>query len=131
MFGDKVKRKRRSLARSLERASVPERPFIGRGPRYLVHPEIALACASSLRSMAGALRDTTVAFDDSELRAIQSFISDGAESAFFGRDATAAMREAVGLLHAVLDPKPDDSERGQVVTATDDGRYPSWALPAS
>ena len=39
--------------------------------------------------MAAALRDETVAFDDSELRAIQSFISDGAGSAFFGRDAWA------------------------------------------
>ena len=62
MFGDKVKRKRRSLARSLERRSVPERAYIGRGPRYLVQPEIALACAPSLRSMRSLLRDGVALF---------------------------------------------------------------------
>ena len=117
MFGDKIKRKRHRLARSLERASVPERPYIGRGPRYIVNPAIAMACAPSLRSIAAALRDETVALDDGELGAIRSFISGGAGSEFFGRDATAAMREAVGLLHAVLGPKPAVFDRGQVKPA--------------
>jgi len=120
MFGDKLNRKRRSLARSLERASVPERPYIGRGPRYLVHPEIAVACAPSLRALAAALRDESVAFDDSELRAIRSFITDGVGSAFFGRDATAALREAVGLQHAVLGPLANDHNRDQHIAENED-----------
>jgi hypothetical protein len=120
MFGNKVQRKRRSLARSLERVSVPERPYIGRGPRYLVHPEVALACAPSLRSMAAALRNETVAFDDNELRAIRSFISDGAGSTFFGRDATAALREAVCLQHAVLGPTANDHDRDRAIMENDD-----------
>jgi len=124
MFGNKVQRKRRSLARSLERVSVPERPYIGRGPRYLVHPEIALACAPSLRSMAAALRNETVAFEDNELRAIQSFISNGAGSALFGRDATAAMREAVRLQHAVIAPKAAVQDSAQAQAESNLG-YPS------
>jgi tetrahydromethanopterin S-methyltransferase subunit F len=120
MFGDKVRRKRNQLARSLERASVPERPYIGRGPRYLVHPEIALVCAPSLRALAAALRDNTIAFDDGELRAIDSFVSDGAGSAFFGRDPTAALREAVGLQHAVLGRKENEDDRDQHITENDD-----------
>jgi len=131
MFGDKVKRKRRSLARSLERRSVPERAYIGRGPRYLVQPEIALACAPSLRSMAAALRDENVALDDSELQAIQSFVRDGAGSTFFGRDATAAMREAVGLLHAVLGPKPAVLDRGHVKPVDGDVLQETLALTGS
>ena len=132
MFGNKVQRKRRSLARSLERVSVPERPYIGRGPRYLVHPEIALACAPSLRSMAAALRNETVAFEDNELRAIRSFISDGAGSAFFGQDATAAMREAVSLQHAVIAPNAAVQDSAQITRAAESNLgYPSPALTGS
>ena len=42
------------LARRVERAAVPERPHIGRGPRYLVQPSISTACAPSLRAIAEA-----------------------------------------------------------------------------
>jgi len=104
MFGGKVRRKQNRLARALERASVPEQPFIGRGPRYIVHPEVAAACASSLSAIAAALRVDAATFNDAQLRAIRSFICNGAESAFFGRDVTAALREAVSLQHAVLRP---------------------------
>ena len=38
MKRDRSIKKRRRLARSLERAAEPERPFIGRGPRYIVQP---------------------------------------------------------------------------------------------
>ena len=102
MFGDKATRKRIKLARSLERAAVPERPYIGRGPRYLVHPTITAACAPSLLAIAAALRNDPTAFSDDELKPVQSFITNG-WSPFFGRDETAAMREAVRLQHAVLD----------------------------
>ena len=105
MFGNTAQRKRRGLARSLERAAKPERPYIGRGPRYLVHPEIATACAPSLRVIAAALRDETVPCGDEQFRAIRSFVHDGS-STFLGRDATAAMRDAVRLQHAVLEPRP-------------------------
>src|SRR5262245_45228117 len=86
MFGNTAKRKRRGLAGSLERAAKPERPYIGRGPRYLIHPEIAKACAPSLCAIAAALRDETVAFGGEQFRAIRSFVHDGS-STFFRRDA--------------------------------------------
>jgi hypothetical protein len=113
MFHDKTTRKRFKLARSLERAAVPERPYIGRGPRYLVHPTITAACAPSLLAIAAALRAEPLAIDDNELRALRSFISD-VGSPLFGRDEMAAMREAVSLQHAVLGPKPAVFDRGQV-----------------
>jgi hypothetical protein len=115
--GTKMKRnwnikKRRRLARSLERAAVPERPFLGRGPRYIVQPTVALACAPSLQAIATALRDETLALDEDALGALLTFITHGT-SPFFGRDATEALREAVRLQHiavgaetAALDQEP-------------------------
>jgi hypothetical protein len=130
MLRDKATRKRIRLARSLERAAVPERPSIGRGPRYLVQPTITEACAPSLRAIAAALRADPLAFDDDELRDVRSFISDGG-SPFFGRDETAAMREAVRLQHTVLDPKPAVYDRGQVKPADAQAQYQTPALTGS
>jgi hypothetical protein len=98
-------KKRRGLARSLERSAVPERPFIGRGPRYIVQPSVALACASSLQAIATALRDETVVLDENGLRAVRTFVTDGA-SPFFGRDATEALRAVVRLQHIVVGAEP-------------------------
>jgi hypothetical protein len=40
-----AKRKRRlRLAAIAERAAIPERPFLGRGPRYLIHPRVSFYC---------------------------------------------------------------------------------------
>ena len=94
-------KKRRRLARALERAAVPERPFIGRGPRYLVQPSVTAACAPSLQAIATALRDETLALDEHELHAVQAFITDSG-SPFLGRDTTEALREAVRLQHIVV-----------------------------
>lgn len=130
MFGNTTTTKKRRLARSLEHAAKPERLYIGRGPRYLVHPEVAVACAPSLRAIAAALRDETVAFDGEQFRAIRSFVNDGS-STFFGRDATAAMRDAVVLQHTVLGPKPVGGGTGEVATASAPKRVGSPALTGS
>ena len=129
MFRDKATRKRSKVARALKRAAVAERPYI-RGPRYLVHPTITAACAPSLLAIAAALRDDATAFDDDELRAVESFILDG-RSPFFGRDATAAMREAVRLQHAVIGPKAAVQDRPQVTPEESNVGYPSPALTGS
>jgi hypothetical protein len=92
---------RRQLAGSLERAAVPERPFIGRGPRYLVQPNVAAACAPSLRALAVALGDETRPVDEESLEAMRTFLR-GPDSPFLGRDATEALREAVRLQHIVV-----------------------------
>ncbi len=125
MLRDKATRKRIKLARSLERAAVPERSHNGRGPRYLVHPTITVACTPSLLAIAAALRAEPLAFHDDELRDVGSFITDGG-SPFFGRDETAAMREAVRLQHAVLAPKPAAFDRAQVRQA---GGHPQVPEP--
>jgi hypothetical protein len=100
MKRDRNIKKRRRLARALERAAVPERPFM-RGPRYLVQPSVTLACAPSLQAIATALGEEALVVDEDGLRAIWTFICDGA-SPFFGRDATEALREAVRLQHIVI-----------------------------
>jgi hypothetical protein len=94
-------RKRKQLARQAERATVPERPFIGRGPRYLVQPGVAAACGPSLLAIAAALRDATHPIDEASLKAVGTFLTDGT-GPFFGQDATAALREAVRLQHVVV-----------------------------
>jgi hypothetical protein len=125
MLRDRSTRKRHGLARSLERAAEPERPCLGRGPRYLVHPTIAVACAASLRAIAAALRDDPDAFDDDALAAVRQFICDG-QSPFFGRDETAAMREAVRLQHSVVGAKPSGLDRGHVKPADRSTRGETW-----
>ena len=104
MKRDRISKKRRQLARAVERAAVPERPFFGPGPRYLVHPYVTTACTASLRAIAAALRDETLVLGEHELRAVETFILDG-RSPFFGRDANAAMQQAVRLQHAVIGAK--------------------------
>jgi hypothetical protein len=102
MKRDRIIRKRQKLARQVERAAVPERPWIGRGPRYLVQPSVAVACAPSLHAIAAALRDETNPIDDTSLKAVGRFLADGASSPFFGRDSTSALREAVRLQHIIV-----------------------------
>ena len=68
-----VKQERRQAARMAKRCAVPERPWIGRGPRYLVEPTVARACAPSLRSIAVALRDDTREIDDTRVASVQEF----------------------------------------------------------
>jgi len=128
MFRDKATKKRITVVRALKRAAVPERPYI-RGPRYLVHPTITAACAPSLLAIAAALSDDATAFDDDELRAVQSFILDGS-SPFFGRDATAAMREAVRLQHTVVRAKTIAAQ-GKAKQTEGNVRQPSPALTGS
>ena len=105
MKRDRSTKQRFTVARMAEKAAIPERPWLGRGPRYLVQPSVALACAPSLRAIAGALRDETCPVDQWTLKAIREFLTDGG-SPFFGREATAALREAVRLQHIVVAAEP-------------------------
>jgi hypothetical protein len=98
---DRTTKKRQQLARHVERAAVPERPLIGRGPRYLVQPSVTAACAPSLRAIAAALRDETHPIDEASLKAVRRWLTDGG-GPFFGRDSTSALREVVGLQHVVV-----------------------------
>ncbi len=105
MTRDRTMKKRRRLARALERASIPERPFLGRARRGLVHPDVASACADALRALAASARDESFAIADDDLAAVWTFISDGA-SPFFGRHPSEAAGEAVRLQHRLLSAKP-------------------------
>jgi len=100
---DRTIRKRERLARDVERACVPERPFPCSGPRYLVHPSVAGACAPPLRAIAAALREETCAVDDAGLAAVAWFVKDGS-SPFFGWDSKAALGTAIRLQEVVTGP---------------------------
>ncbi len=95
-----VKRRQR-LAHALELSAVPERPLYGRGPRYLVHPTVTVACAPALRAMAAALRKDTFVLDEEEARVVWAFIRI-ADSPLFSRDIAAAESEAQRLRDLVL-----------------------------
>ena len=69
MKRDRTIKKRQQLAQHVERAAVPERPYIGRGPRYLVEPSSTATCAPSLRASAAALRDEPYPIDDASRNA--------------------------------------------------------------
>jgi hypothetical protein len=99
MKRDRITQRRYRIARALERATVPERPF-RLGIRYIVHPDISTACAPSLLTIAAVLRDETQRIDDGILRQVLSFITDG-RSPFFDRDITGALQAAVRLQHLV------------------------------
>jgi hypothetical protein len=101
MIRDRTIKKRQRLARHVERTAVPERPFNGPGPRYLVQPSVTTACAPSLNAIAAALRDETHPIDDASLEAVERWLGDGC-GPFFGRDSTAALREVVSLEHVIV-----------------------------
>jgi hypothetical protein len=100
MNHDRVIKKRDRLARALECAAVPERPLLGRGPLYLVHPRVTAACAPVLREIAAALRDEWLTLDEDVLRAVRTFITD-AGSPLLGRDVQAAQSYAEFLCDSV------------------------------
>ena len=105
MGTDRSTKQRFKVARMAEKAAVPERPWLAGGPRYLVQPSVALACAPSLRAIAAALRDETRPVEEGTVNAVRAFLSDGG-SPFFGREATVALREAVRLQQIVVAADP-------------------------
>lgn len=110
-----IKRRQR-LARNIERAAVPERPFMGPGPQYLVQPSITAACAHSLHAIAAALRDETHPIDEASLNSVRRFLTDGT-GPFFGRDLTAAVREVVRLQHVIVGAEAADFDEERVAVA--------------
>jgi hypothetical protein len=93
---------RHRLARWLERAATRERPFIGRGPRYLIDSSVRAACAPSLRTIAATLRNDARSVNDESLRTVRAFLT-SPDSSLFDSDAAAALRQAVRIQHLVID----------------------------
>ena len=105
MGNDRSTRQRLTVARIAEKAAVSDPAWLRRGPRHLVQPSVALACAPSLRAIAAALRDETRPVDEGTVNAVRAFLSDDG-SPFFGREATVALREAVRLQQIVVAAEP-------------------------
>jgi hypothetical protein len=116
MKRDRITKKRDKLARMAERAAVPERPFRGSGPQYLIRPGVSVACAPSLQAIAAALRDRTLHIDEESLEAAWRFFTDGATS-LYGYDVTEALREAVQLQQKIVRPEPVEIDQAPVAVA--------------
>jgi hypothetical protein len=116
MKRDRITKRRDTLARMAERAAVPERPFRGRGPLYLIRPAVSVACAPSLQAIAGALRDRTLHIDEESLEAAWRFFTDGG-TALYGYDVTEALREAVRVQHKIARPEPVELDQAPAAVA--------------
>ena len=116
MKGDRISKRRDKVARMAERAAVPERPFRGGVPRYLIRPAVSLACAPSLQAIAAALRDGTLHIDEESLEAAWRFFTDGG-TALYGYDVTEALRETVRLQQKIVRPEPVELDQAPVAVA--------------
>ena len=90
------RQRRRRLAAMAERAAVPERPFLGRGPRYLIQPSVSLACGPVLSEIARDLRDEALPIDGEVLDQVATFLS-GPSSRLLERSPDGALDQAVRL----------------------------------
>jgi hypothetical protein len=90
------RKRRRRLAAMAERAAVPERPFLGRGPRYLIQPSVSVACGPVLSEIARNLRDEALPIDGEVLDQVATFLS-GPGSRLLERSPDGALDEAVRL----------------------------------
>jgi hypothetical protein len=88
---------RKVWARSIEgavkdasRSSVPLRNRVAR-------PVVVLAAAPALSTVAAMLRDETAVVSRASLDAVRTFMTNGIDSPFFGRDPLAARRGADAL----------------------------------
>ena len=93
---DADRRRRHRLAARAERAAAPERPFLGHGPRYLIHPSVAVACGPVLLEIARDLRDAAVPIEREALDRLATFLG-GPDSRLFEPSPDAALDEAVRL----------------------------------
>ena len=116
MKRDRISKRREKVARMAERAAVPEHPFRGRGPLYLIRPAVSVACAPSLQAIAAALRDSTLQIDEESLEAAWRFFTDGG-TALYGYDVTEALREAVRLQQKIVRPEPVKRDQAPVGVA--------------
>jgi hypothetical protein len=101
---DAGRRRRRRLAAMAERAATPERPFLGHGPRYLIHPSVSVACGPVLSEIARDLRDQALPIDSEALDRLATFLS-GPDSRLFEPSPDAALDEAVRLAHSQRRPE--------------------------
>jgi len=93
---DADSRRRLRLAAMAERSAIPERPFLGRGPRYLIYPHVSIACGSVLSEIAFDLRDESLAIDTGALDRLATFLG-GPDSTLLELNAGAAVDEAVRI----------------------------------
>jgi hypothetical protein len=98
------RKRRRRLAAMAQRAAAPERPFLGRGPRYLIQPSVSFACGPVLSEIARDLRDQTLPIDSEVLDQVATFLS-GPDSRLFERSPDRARDEAMRL--ARLQRRPE------------------------
>jgi hypothetical protein len=92
------RKRRRRLAAMAERATAPERPLLGHGPRYLIHPSVSVACGPALSEIARDLRDQALPIDSEVLDQVASFLT-RSDSRLFEPSKAGALDEALRLAH--------------------------------
>lgn len=107
---DADSKRRLRLAAMAERSAIPERPFLGRGPRYLIHPYVSIACGSVLSEIAFDLRDESLAIDTAALQLLATFLT-GPDSALFELNVVAAVDETVRISRLLRRPGTTDWAR--------------------
>ena len=110
------RKRRRRLAAMAERAAAPERPFLGHGPRFLIHPGVSVACGPLLSEIARDLRDQALPIDREALDQIATFLA-GPDSRLFEPSTADALDEAARLAHIQIRRKPSarSESRGLVL----------------
>lgn len=93
-------KRRRQLAAMAERCAIPERPSLGRGPRYLIHPHVSIECGPVLSGIARDLRDETLRIDCEVLHGLATFLQ-GPDSSLFELDPVVAVGVAGRLAKSV------------------------------
>jgi hypothetical protein len=89
---------RASVAQGLRRLiDASERHQIPVGVRSIMHPSVAAACVPAFRRIDAALRDATRPVPDVLHGALRSFLTDGASSPLYRRDALVACLAAEAL----------------------------------
>lgn len=103
---DRVERRRADDARMIHRTLADgDRPFVGRGPRYLIRPAVLRAAASDLRAVEAALADERRTLAPEAIKAVDALMRDGT-SALYGPDPAAAADAARALREIVAPTAP-------------------------
>jgi hypothetical protein len=97
---DDDRKRRVRLAGMADRAAIPERPVLGRGPRYLIHPRVSFYCEPELSEIARGLRDETLPINTELLDQLATFLK-GPDSSLHGLSEDDAVDEGERLAHAL------------------------------
>jgi hypothetical protein len=103
---ERLERRRSADARMIRRTLADgDRPFVGRGPRYLIRPDVLRAAASDLHAVEAVLADERRPVTAEAIHAVDGIMRDGT-SPLYGSDPHAAADAARALRERVAPSAP-------------------------